>query len=83
MTNQPSTTGAKASPAHITQEQRDYREHVLNDISKKWDKFSRQELDAMKDNYDLVVQVIAKYGVEAQLDVDGVLKGRTIALSAV
>jgi ornithine carbamoyltransferase len=54
---------------------------VLKDIGAKWDKFSEQELSAIKSRDDVVTQVVAKYGVEqaqAQRDVDAVLKGRQI-----
>ena len=54
---------------------------VLKDIGAKLDKFSQQDLSALKGRDDLVTQVVAKYGLEkaqAQRDVDAVLKGRQI-----
>jgi hypothetical protein len=83
MTSPASTTGVNASAVNVTQEQRESRQILLNDIGDKWNKFSRQELDSLKDSHDLVAQVVAKYGVDkaaAQHDVDGILKGRTISL---
>jgi len=54
---------------------------VLKDIRAKWDKFSEQDMSALKDRDDLVTQVVAKYALDkaqAQRDVDAVLKGRQI-----
>jgi hypothetical protein len=54
---------------------------VLNEIEVKWNKFSKQDLSALKNKEDLVTQVVAKYGLEkvaAQRDVDALLKGRAI-----
>jgi len=54
---------------------------LLKDIGAKWDKFSEQELGALKSRDDLVDQVVAKYSLEkalAQKDVDAVMKGRRI-----
>ena len=54
---------------------------VLKDIGAKWDKFSEQDLSAIKGKDDLVAQVVAKYGLEkaqAQRDVDTVLNGRPL-----
>ena len=54
---------------------------LLNDIGAKWNKFSEQELGALKDRDDLVTQVVAKYSLDkaqAQRDVDAVMKGRQI-----
>jgi len=54
---------------------------VLKDIRAKWDKFSEQDLSALKDRDDLVTQIVAKYALDkaqAQRDVDAVLKGRKI-----
>jgi hypothetical protein len=49
MTNQPSTTGANASAANTTKAERDNRKILLNDIGGKSNKFSKQELDGLKD----------------------------------
>jgi hypothetical protein len=54
---------------------------LLKDISSKWDKFSEQELGALKNKDDLVTQVITKYSIDkeqAQREVDAVMKGRQI-----
>jgi division protein CdvB (Snf7/Vps24/ESCRT-III family) len=54
---------------------------LLKDIGAKWNKFSEQELGALKNKDDLVAQVVTKYGTEkaqAQCDVDAVMKGRQI-----
>jgi hypothetical protein len=54
---------------------------VLNEIRTKWGKFSEQELSALKDNDDLVTQLVAKYSLDraqAQRDVDAMMKGRHI-----
>lgn len=57
------------------------KQAVLKDIHAKWDKFSQQDLAALKGKDDLVTQVVAKYGQEkdsVQREVDTLLKGRTI-----
>jgi hypothetical protein len=57
------------------------KQKVLDEIRVKWDRFSAQDLSALKSKDDLVIQVAAKYGLEkaqAQRDVDGLLKGRPI-----
>jgi hypothetical protein len=57
------------------------RQIVLKEIGAKWGKFSEHDLSALKGNDDLVDQVVAKYGLEkvqAQRDVDALLKGRHI-----
>lgn len=54
---------------------------LLKDIGAKWNKFSEQELGALKNRDDLVTQVVAKYSLDkaqAQKDVDAVMKGRQI-----
>jgi hypothetical protein len=54
---------------------------ILKEIGAKWDKFTEQDLSAIKGKDDLVSQVVAKYGIEkaqAQRDVDAMLKGRHI-----
>jgi hypothetical protein len=59
----------------------DAKQILLKDIGAKWSKFSAQEFGALKNNDDLVTQVVAKYGIDkaqAQKDVDAVMKGRQI-----
>ena len=54
---------------------------LLKDIGARWNKFSEQELGALKNKDDLVIQVVAKYSMDkaqAQRDVDAVMKGRQI-----
>ena len=54
---------------------------VLKEIRAKWDKFSEQDMSALRGKDDLVTQVVAKYGLDkaqAQRDVDALLKGRQI-----
>jgi hypothetical protein len=57
------------------------RQIVLKEIGAKWSKFSEQDLSAFKNKDDVVTQVVAKYGldkVQAQRDVDSLMKGRHI-----
>jgi len=70
----PNTASASSNPA-------DAKRILLKDIGAKWGKFSEQELGALKSKDDLVTQVVAKYSidkVQAQRDVDAVMKGRQI-----
>ena len=73
-------TGASANPQSTEQKQA-----VLKEICAKWSKFSEQDVSALKGKADLVSQVVAKYGipqVQAQSEVDALLKGRQLAASA-
>jgi len=57
------------------------RQIVLGEIRGKWGKFSEQELSSLKNNDDIVTQLVTKYGfdkAQAQLDVDALMKGRQI-----
>jgi division protein CdvB (Snf7/Vps24/ESCRT-III family) len=76
MTNAASNpTAAKSSTAVET------RQIVLKEISARWGKFSEQDLSILKDNDDLVSQIVVKYGRErsqVQQDVDALMKGRHI-----
>jgi hypothetical protein len=59
----------------------DTKQILLKEIGAKWNKFSEQELGALKSKDELVTQVVAKYSidkVQAQRDVDAVMKGRQI-----
>lgn len=52
---------------------------ILKEIHAKWNKFSEQEITALKNRDDLVTQVQAKYSqdkTQVVRDVDGLLKGR-------
>lgn len=54
---------------------------MIKEIHVKWNKFSDQELSALKGRDDLISQVVAKYGLDksqAQRDVDALLKGRQL-----
>jgi hypothetical protein len=66
-----------AKPATTTET----RQVVLKEIRGKWGKFSEEELSALKNNDDIVTQLVTKYGfdkAQAQLDVDALMKGRQI-----
>jgi hypothetical protein len=57
------------------------KQAVLKEIHVKWDKFSEQDLSALKGRDDLVTQVVSKYGQDkaiVQREVDTLLKGRAI-----
>jgi hypothetical protein len=57
------------------------RQIVLKEIGAKWGKFSEHDLSALKNNDDVVTQVVAKYTIEkgqAQRDVDALMNGRHI-----
>ena len=74
-TSGPNTNSATPATAAET------RQIVLKEIGSKWNKFSEQDLSALKSNNDLVTQLAAKYSLEktqAQRDVDALMKGRQI-----
>ncbi len=53
---------------------------VRKDIHAKWNKISEQEISVFKSRDDLVTKVMATYSldkIQAQRDVDGLLKGRS------
>ncbi|MGO9547645.1 MAG: hypothetical protein ACLPPF_22990 [Rhodomicrobium sp.] len=57
----------------------DNRKIIVSEFHTKWEKFSEQELSALKGKDDLVSQVQAKYGLnkeQALRDIDALLKGR-------
>ncbi len=63
----------------------DQKNAVLKEICSKWSKFSEQDVAAMKSKTDLVSQVVTKYGlpqIQAQSEVDALLKGRQIGAGA-
>jgi hypothetical protein len=71
-----SGAGSNPNPAAVESKQ-----IVLKEIGTKWNKFSEQDLSALRGKDDLVTQVVAKYGIEkaqAQRDVDALLKGRQL-----
>ncbi len=54
---------------------------MRGEIQQKWGKFSAQEIAALKDRDDLVVQVQTKYSLDktqAQRDVDAFARGRQL-----
>ena len=72
-----SSNAAAAKPETIIEN----KQIVLKEIRAKWDKFSEQDMSALRGRDDLVTQVAAKYGLDkaqAQRDVDALLKGRQI-----
>lgn len=57
----------------------------MKEICSKWSKFSEKDVFAMKGKADLVSQVVTKYGlpqIQAQSEVDALLKGRQIGAGA-
>ena len=73
-----STTSNSAAKSEKTGET---RQIVLKEIGVKWNKFSEQDLSALKSKDDVVTQVVAKYGfdkAQAQLDVDALMRDRHI-----
>jgi hypothetical protein len=74
--NTSTSTSTAAKPENV-----ETRQIVLKEIGAKWNKFSEQELSALKNKDDVVTQVGAKYGLDkaqAQRDVDALMKGRHI-----
>ncbi len=74
------TATQNAGPAN-TGNEAENKKTLLKDIGTKWNKFSEQELGALKNRDDLVNQVVSKYSLDkaqAQRDVDTVMKGRQI-----
>ena len=63
----------------------DQKSDVMKDICAKWSKFSEQDVAAIKGKSDLVSQVVVKYGlpqIQAQSEVDALLKGRQVGAGA-
>ena len=57
------------------------REDILKEVSRKWSKFSPQELIDTTTNDQLVEQIVAKYGSKreaAQREVDILMDGRNL-----
>ena len=74
------TTNTSANPQNTDQKQA-----VIKDICAKWSKFSAQDVSALKGKSDLVTQVASKYSipqVQAQTEVDALLKGRQVGAGA-
>jgi hypothetical protein len=73
MTNPPSNLDAATAKSETS------TQIILKEIGAKWNKFSEQDLSALKSKDDLVTKLVAKYGLDktqAQRDVDALLKGR-------
>ena len=69
-------TNSTAAPQNT-----DQKNAVMKEICSKWNKFSEQDVTAMKGKADLVT----KYGLpqtQAQTEVDALLKGRQIGAGA-
>ncbi len=58
------TSGASTTSSAKPQTPAETRQIVLKEITAKWGKFSEHDLSALKDNDDLVTQVVAKYSLE-------------------
>jgi hypothetical protein len=57
------------------------RDDVLNAVSAKWKRLTRQEISALKSNRDLISLVVDKYGIKsnaAKRDVEALLDGRSL-----
>ncbi|MGH9338889.1 MAG: hypothetical protein ACRD1R_04705 [Acidobacteriota bacterium] len=79
MENSTATAGS-ANPHSSEQKQA-----VLKEVCAKWSKLSEQDVSALKGKADLVSQVVAKYGIpqiQAQSEVDALLKGRQLGAGA-
>jgi hypothetical protein len=76
-----STTNFSATNQNADQN----KQAIRKEICAKWSKFSEQDVSALKGKADLVTQVVAKYGLsqmQAQTDVDALLKGRQFGAGA-
>lgn len=57
------------------------RDDVLNAVSARWKRLTRQEISALKSNRDLITLVVDKYGIKsnaAKRDVEALLDGRSL-----
>ena len=57
------------------------RDAVLNAVSAKWKRLSRQEISALKTSRQLIELVVAKYGMKpnaVRRDVEALLDGRSL-----
>jgi hypothetical protein len=81
MTNAPPSAASNKNSAGHSPSAAEAKQIVFKEIGAKWSKFSEHELSSLKNNDDLVTQVVAKYGLEksqAQRDVDSLMNGRQI-----
>ena len=77
----PMNTATPSTASAGTVNSTETKQILLKDIRAKWGKFSEQELGALKNNDELVTQVVSKYSLDkaqAQRDVEAVMKGRQI-----
>jgi hypothetical protein len=81
MTNAPQNTNVRqntpAKPETVTPN----KQAVLNEIRTKWDKFSEEDMSALRGRDDLIAKIVAKYALDraqVQQDVDALLNGRQI-----
>jgi len=68
-------------PFSLTKSPAEAKKIVLKEIGAKWGKLSEQDLSALQSKDDLVTHLVAKYGletIEAQNEVDAILRGRRI-----
>ena len=57
------------------------RQDVLNEIARKWSKFSKQDLTHITTNDQLVGEIVERYGTKrkvAQREVDLLMDGRNL-----
>jgi hypothetical protein len=69
------------SPFAVTKSSAETKKIILKEIGARWAKFSEQDLSSLKSKDDLVAQLVAKYDfetIEAQNEVDAILRGRRI-----
>jgi hypothetical protein len=72
---------ADPSTNHDAHPRNSERGEVLNAVGAQWSRFSRQELDALRTNDELVTQLVTKYGIDriaAQRHVDTLMNGRSL-----
>ena len=58
------------------------RQDVLNEITRKWGKFSKQDLTDITTNDQLVSEIVERYGIKrkaAQREVDLLMDGRNLS----
>ena len=58
------------------------RQDVLNEIARKWSKFSKQDLTDITTNDQLVGEIVERYGIKrkaAQREVDLLMDGRNLS----
>ena len=61
------------------------RDDVLNAVSAKWKRLTRQEISALKTSRELIVLVADRYGIKpnaARRDVEALLDGRSLTARA-